>query len=231
MVPSAPSAPARSAARSRLILGAALVCLLACTAAWAWPHVVAKNFGTVVPGKIYRSGELTVAALADAVHDHHIRTIIDFGAWQEGSHQEKLEQRAADALGVERHVLRLEGDGTGDPTMYLKALRLMTDESKLPLLVHCGAGSERTGCAVVLYRNLVQGVDIDRAYAEARSFGHDPARNPKLRPLIDHIVGPVRDALASDRPTVTLPDAPPAVAPPVLKPPAPAPPTKPANTP
>lgn len=197
--------PTRSGASRALVLTLAIACI-AVMGAWAWPHIVAKNFGTVVPGKIYRSGELTIAALADVVRDHDIKTIIDFGAFEEGSPRDNLEAKAAEALGVERHVLRLEGDGTGDPDMYLRALRIMTDPARQPVLIHCGAGSERTGCAVVLYRHIVQGVDVDRAYEEARDFSHDPDRNPKLRPLIDYIALPVRDAFANDLPTVALPD-------------------------
>lgn len=202
--PREPGAPARAASRA-IGIALAIACLVA-MGAGAWPHVVAKNFGTVVPGKIYRSGELTVAALADVVRDHDIKTIIDFGAFEEGSPRDNLEAKAAEALGVERHVLRLEGDGTGDPDMYLRALRIMTDPARQPILIHCGAGSERTGCAVVLYRHIVQGVEIDRAYQEARDFSHDPDRNPKLRPLIDYIALPVQDAFANDLPKVTLPD-------------------------
>lgn len=197
--------------RAWAVMGLALLCVG--LAAWAWPHVVPKNFGVVAPGKVYRSGELTTAALADVIEDHGIRTIIDFGAWDEGSQRDRLEARTAETLGVERHVFRLYGDGTGDPTMYLHALRIMNDPAKQPVLVHCGAGAERTGCAVVLYRHIVQGIDVDRAYEEARSFEHDPARNPKLRPVIDHIVGPVREAYEQGLETVTLPDQPPAATP------------------
>lgn len=172
----------------------------------AWPHVVPKNFGVVVPGKIYRSGELTVAAMADVVKTHRIKTVIDMGAYEPGTRDDLLQAMAAESLGVERHVLRLEGDGSGDTTRYLESLRLMTDESKLPMLIHCGAGSERTGLLVVLYRNIIQGIDVDRAFEEAKRFSHNPRRNPRLRPLIDYILEPVRTAYENDLPTVTLPD-------------------------
>jgi len=202
--PNAPTNGPRTRNGRMLAIGVSIACLVFMGAA-AWPHLVPKNFGTVVPGKIYRSGELTIAALADVVEDHKIKTIVDFGAWEDGSRHDNLEAMAAKSLGVERIVLRLEGDGSGDPTMYLEALRIMTDPSKQPVLIHCGAGSERTGCAVVLYRNIVQGVEIDRAYEEAMAFRHDPDRNKRLRPIIDHIAEPVRDAFTNDLPGVTLP--------------------------
>lgn len=196
----------RATKRLRALAIAACVTLVVLFTVNAWPHIFPKNFGVVVPGKIYRSGELTVAALADVVRDHDIKTIIDMGAYAPGTPEDALQAKAAESLGVDRYVLRLEGDGSGDPTMYLESLRLMTDESKLPMLVHCGAGSERTGMLVVFYRNIVQDIDIDRAFEEAKRFSHDPRRNPRLRPLIDYIVEPLRTAYENDLPVVTLPD-------------------------
>lgn len=203
-----PSQTPRRASRARALAAVLGVTLVVLAVVGAWPHIFAKNFGVVVPGKIYRSGELTVAAMADVVHDHKIKTVIDMGAYEEGSKDDLLQAMTAESLGIERHVLRLYGDGTGDPTMYLESLRIMTDPEKLPVLVHCGAGSERTGCLVVLYRHLVQGVPIDDAFEEARRFGHNPSRNPILRPLIDYLVDPVRIAYENGLPTVTLPDEP-----------------------
>ncbi|MBX3317983.1 MAG: tyrosine-protein phosphatase [Phycisphaeraceae bacterium] len=191
---------------ARAVVLCACIGLVVLGVVGAWPHIFPKNFGVVVPDKIYRSGELTVSALSRVVRAHNIRTIIDMGAYEPGTREDVLQAKTASALGVERYVLRLEGDGTGDPTMYLESLRLMIDDSKLPMLIHCGAGSERTGCLVVLYRHLIQDVEIDRAYEEARRYGHNPRRNTILRPLIDYIVEPVRIAFEHDLPVVTLPD-------------------------
>jgi tyrosine-protein phosphatase SIW14 len=144
------------------------------------PNLVPKNFGVVEEGVLYRSGELTTAALAAVVEDHAIRTVIDFGAHDNDPDDERREQRTAEVLGVERHVLNLYGDATGDPNRYAEALRLMTDPDAQPVLVHCAAGAQRTGCAVALYRSLVQGWDDDRALAEAGDYRHDPEDNPRL---------------------------------------------------
>lgn len=201
-----PRSAARARNRLRSLVIATTITLLVLFIVSAWPRVFPKNFGVVVPDKIYRSGELTVSALADVVRGHNIKTIIDMGAYEPGTPEDTLQAMAAESLGVERYVLRLEGDGSGDPTMYLESLRLMTDESKLPMLIHCGAGSERTGMLVVFYRNIVQGVEVDRAFEEAKRFSHDPRRNPRLRPLIDYILEPLRAAYENDLPVVTLPD-------------------------
>jgi hypothetical protein len=144
------------------------------------PNLVPKNFGVVEEGAVYRSGELTTAALTKVVREHNIRTVIDFGAHDHDPDDERREQQAAEILGVDRHVLNLYGDGTGDPNRYAEALRIMTDPEAQPVLIHCAAGAQRTGCATALYRSLVQGWNDDRALAESTEYKHDPDDNPRM---------------------------------------------------
>ncbi len=150
-----------------------------------WP----KNFGVVDEGRLYRSGQLTPAAMRSVVEQHRIKTVIDLGSAVRDDgldpEVERMNQRTADALGLTRYRFELIGDGTGNPNAYLQALRIATDPSKQPVLIHCGAGSERTGGAIVLYRAVVDGASIDAAYEEAKSFKHNPRRNPHLREVID----------------------------------------------
>jgi protein tyrosine/serine phosphatase len=153
-----------------------------------------KRFHEVVPGEIYRSGELTPAAFRTVVRRHDIRTIVDLGAWEPASPGDRLAQAVADELGVDRVVFDLEGDATGDPNAYAQTLRILTDPDRRPVLVHCGAGTERTGCAVYLYRTIVQDVPDDEAYREALRAGHSDRRNPRLRQVIDTWARPVEDA-------------------------------------
>lgn len=149
------------------------------------PHVIPKRFGVVSQGLIYRSGKLTPATMRQVVQDHDIKTIVDLGAWVHDPRGERLEARTASTLGVERHVFDLLGDSTGDPNDYLEALRLMTDPANQPVLVHCGAGTERTGALVFLYRTIVEGKPEAEALAEARRAGHNPRRNPHLSQTLD----------------------------------------------
>jgi hypothetical protein len=149
------------------------------------PNIVPKNFGVVEEGKLYRSGELTPSATERVVVERHIKTIIDLGGYSDDPAADRVAQRTADALGVERRVFRLEGDGTGNPNAYVEALRIITDPAKQPALVHCSAGSQRTGACVLLYREIVQGKPFPGEMSEAYEHGHDPAKNTKLRPYLD----------------------------------------------
>ena len=139
-----------------------------------------KNFGVVEAGQVYRSGRLTPDTLRKVARERNIKTVIDFGADPLGSPADLAEQQTCADLGVARQRLDLVGDATGDPNMYVRALRVMADPANQPVLVHCGAGAQRTGAAVVLYRHLVQGRTISEAYPEAFDFGHKPGKDYAL---------------------------------------------------
>jgi len=172
-----------------------------------WEQVFPKNFGVVVDGEIYRSGELTPSATSKVVHEHDIRTIVDFGAHDADSVEERRAQRVADALGVERYVYRLSGDAQGNPNAYVRALEIMTDPEMQPVLVHCAAGSERTGCAVAMYRYTIEGVPLDEAYEETKDFKHRTGRNPHLREMLDEWADDVKRAHESGGLIPGKPDA------------------------
>jgi len=190
---------ADSKVAGRLAIGAAILA----GAFFFWDEqakhdVVPKRFHEVVPDRIYRSGKLTPASTRTVVERHDIRTIVDLGAWEPGTPEERLADATARELGVERIVFDLEGDATGDPAAYLETLRIMNDPVNQPVLVHCGAGTERTGCAVILYRNIVEDVPVDIAYEEAERAGHSPRRNPRLREVLDRWHEPIRRAFDAD---------------------------------
>src|SRR5689334_6639670 len=89
------------------------------------PNLFPKRFGVVEQGKVYRSGQLSVAALNSVHEQYGIRTIIDLGSTIHGDPTgERRNQRAADALGIKRYVFHLQGDSTGNPNEYVQALRL-----------------------------------------------------------------------------------------------------------
>lgn len=178
-----------SNARARAIRAALLVAAVVGAMSLLWvkgvrPQFVPKRFDVVETGTVYRSGEATPSALRRVVKARGIRTVIDLGANEPGTEEEQSLAAAAAEAGVRRVVFDLEGDGTGNPNAYLEALRIMADPASRPVWVHCGAGTERTGIVVALYRHIVQGVPLTDGLQEAIRAGHSPRRNPRLKPVL-----------------------------------------------
>lgn len=169
--------------RRQLVIATIVALSVGCEVVWQTvvkDHVIVRNFGVVDEGKIYRSGRLTTATLTK-VHDNQgIKTVIDFGAFLHGSEQDLLEEETAKRLGMKRVVLSLYGDGTGNPNAYVEALKIMSDPVNQPVLVHCSAGAQRTGVAVILYRSLFENVPIETAYEESQQYKHDSSRNKAM---------------------------------------------------
>ena len=133
---------------------------------------IARNFGVVETGEIYRSGRLTPRMFRKVVDENNIRTVLDLGAYVPGSPEDVREQDLAEELGAERYRFYLDGDGTGNPNYYVQALRLMSDPEAQPILIHCAAGAQRTGVIVLLYRHIIQGQDLAQAYPESFQYKH-----------------------------------------------------------
>ncbi|MFN0010421.1 MAG: fused DSP-PTPase phosphatase/NAD kinase-like protein [Phycisphaerales bacterium] len=178
------------------------VTLLACGLGFGFRYGVrddlfARNFGVVEEGKVYRSGRQTPAMMKRLVEEHKIKTIVDLGAFGDGSVEEKQAQATAAALGVRRVRYVLAGDGTGDPNAYVAALRVMVDAASQPVLVHCAAGAQRTSGCVMLYRLATAGEPFEKTYAEAQEYKHRPSRNPNLLPYLQQWGDKIVDALAA----------------------------------
>lgn len=170
------------------------ICAAGAGAAYIATRPIARNFGVVAEGRLYRSGRLTPESLERIAKQTHIKTVVDLGGNRPGAPEEAAEQDAAARLGLRRVVLRLEGDGTGDPNMYVEALRILGDAANQPALVHCAAGAQRTGAATILYRHCVEGKTITEAYPEAAEYGHKPGKDWKMLAYLADWGAPIEKA-------------------------------------
>jgi protein tyrosine phosphatase (PTP) superfamily phosphohydrolase (DUF442 family) len=158
-----------------------------------WPDVHPRRFAQVVSGKVYRSGEPSPAALEARVREHGVRTIIDLGVAPEGEIRERRLQLSAQALGITRFKFDLIGDSTGNPNVYVAALRIASDPTRQPVLVHCATGSQRTSCAIGLFRAAFEGVSVDDAIAEANRFDAKPKVDETMRSIAGPVLRAVRE--------------------------------------
>lgn len=173
----------RAGSRLPVIIGIIVAAVVLWMVAWnngVGKMFTPKRFGVVEEGAIYRVSKLTPPTMRKLVRDLELKTIIDFGAYAEGSVEDLALARQAEKLGITRIRLPLTGFGTGNPNAYARALQLMADESNHPIMVGCGAGTERTGACVMLYRRFTEDKPFGASGFEAIDAGHDPSKNPRM---------------------------------------------------
>ena len=103
----------------------------------------------------------------------------------------QTERQAAEKLGVQWCNVPLPGNGASTPAERQQILTLLAAPGAGPTLVHCAAGTNRTGLAVGLYRLHQQGWELERVLGEMRTFGFDDDERHRG----------VREALASEAAT------------------------------
>jgi tyrosine-protein phosphatase SIW14 len=168
--------------RSLRVLLGTIVILLVVGGPLAYSHyrqLHARNFRVVEPGVLYRSGQMSIAGLRRAIHDHGITTVITLRdavfpndpppdlAEEEFCGAEEINYvrisprkwRALDASVPAEHGIR-------------QFLEVMDNKNNYPVLVHCFAGIHRTGAFCAIFRMEYQHWTNAEAIAEMRSFGY-----------------------------------------------------------
>ncbi len=138
-------------------------------------RVEMKNLGLVEPG-LWRSGQFSRFMVGPALAYVEPDLIVSLSEDKSTNADNMAEKAAAASAGIERVHVSLKGDGTGDPMEYVTALGYVIDARRegKTVLVHCYAGSERTGGMIALYRTLVQGRPADEAILDELSgYKHD----------------------------------------------------------
>jgi hypothetical protein len=166
-----------AARRNRLALPLTLagLSLLAATGAgFGLRHVadqvVWERFDAVKPGVLYRSGQLRPDQLRAAIERYGIRTVVNFQVRDRSLIEEEALVRS---LGGHFVNLPMPGDGFGDEAQFREVLALADDPGKRPILIHCAAGTCRTGAAVAMYRFERDGWTIDDVSAEMTRQAYD----------------------------------------------------------
>lgn len=129
-----------------------------------------ERFDTVKPGVLYRSGQLTSEQLKSAIDRYGIRTVVNF---QVRDRTLATEEALVRSLGSKFVNLPMPGDGFGEERQFREFLALVDDPANRPLLIHCAAGTCRTGAAVALYRFERDGWSIDDVTREMERQAYD----------------------------------------------------------
>jgi tyrosine-protein phosphatase SIW14 len=146
-----------------------------------------RNFRVVREGVLYRSGQMSPEGLRRAIHDYGIRTVVSFrdAKVPGGSPPDAFEEEYCTKLGM-KYVrigpLAWEGDN-GKPAPVQKGvdtfLSVMRDPKNHPVLVHCFAGTHRTGGYCAVFRIEFDGWSNDEALKELKANGYPHVEEEK----------------------------------------------------
>jgi len=130
------------------------------------------NFGTVVPGRLYRSNHPTPARLAAYARRYGLRSVVNLrGACSNGS--DALSREAAARLGLQLIDVPLRSRAAPSREALL-ALAETLLRTEVPALVHCKSGADRSGFAAGVYLLVAEeGRTAAEALAQMSArFGH-----------------------------------------------------------
>lgn len=133
-----------------------------------------NNFHAVVDGEAYRSAQPTPEIIRSYSAKYHIATIINLRGSASGQPWYDAEISTAKALGIRHIDFGIAGNEVLSAQNSSELIELMRSAPK-PVLIHCKAGSDRTGLAAALYLAAVAKLPEERSEQQlSLRYGHFP---------------------------------------------------------
>ena len=114
------------------------------------------NRHTIIPGKAYRSAQLSPDELSDEIRRHGIRTVINLRGTSPDSDWYDGEARTTHDNNISQEDLSLSAKRLPAPSEIRRMLEVL-DGTAWPILIHCQRGADRTGLVsmsvVLLFTN------------------------------------------------------------------------------
>lgn len=177
--------------RRRLLSLAATIFVLLVICGYIWHNylqdrIFPRRFGVVVPGMVFRSGQISPTLIRKVLTEHHIKVVVNL-QFDDGSQAQRAEARAIRQLGITGYRFPLDGNGTGDIKHYAAAIARIQQSVRQgqPVLVHCAAGTQRTGGVIAAWQTLVRGVPVPVAIAGMEKYDWKPGKNRILVEYLD----------------------------------------------
>jgi protein tyrosine phosphatase (PTP) superfamily phosphohydrolase (DUF442 family) len=108
-----------------------------------------RNWHEVLPGRAYRSAQLSYSDLLAAVRSHGVRTVVNLRGTSPGTDWYDAESRATRDVDIAQEDITLSALRLPAPD-ELRRLVDVLDHAAYPLLLHCRQGVDRTGLASAL---------------------------------------------------------------------------------
>jgi hypothetical protein len=175
----------------RWILGCsvAFLVLVVPVVDYRWVYTHGKRLREVVPGRLYRSGEMTADGFIEAIDKFHFRTIVNlqdefpdpdlyrgYFDLRRIKESELCRQMGVRYVFIPPSLLTHAQAKIRRPGAIDRFLDLMDGPENYPVLIHCRAGLHRTGIMTAVYRMEYQGYTPRQAIEEmkANGFGEFP---------------------------------------------------------
>lgn len=143
------------------------------------PYDGLQHFAVVDEGALYRSGQPTPEQIGELIARYRLRTVISLRGSRDATDPDAWEV-AERAVCLQRNVkfLALPCNHRNPPTaeQVEQFLQVARDPARLPALVHCRIGQQRTGLFCALYRMHVMGMAADDALREMDAFGFESGK-------------------------------------------------------
>ncbi len=134
-----------------------------------------RNVRVVKDGVLYRSAQLPIGGLQRLVNDYRIKTVVCLRNGDKANDQAEEKYCQANGIKFVRIPPRSwsRDDGEAPVEEGLTDFRnVMKDAANFPVLLHCFAGTHRTGAYVAVYRMDFEGWSNERAMNELRGLGY-----------------------------------------------------------
>src|SRR5438132_805594 len=168
----------RPPVRLRLLVYAGLAGLLLPVAYEAIRVLVGNNLHTLLPGRVYRSAQLSGRDLEKVIRNYGIRTVINLRGSSDPMPWYLDECRVTHRLNVSQEDVSCSA-GRFPPSHEFRRLVDILDRCEYPILLHCRQGADRTGLASVLVMLLQTNLSVEEARRHMSvRYGHFPLGRP-----------------------------------------------------
>lgn len=196
VAPCAESVSAKNKSRWRGVLYVLAAAVLAGGFLWQYAlrdRLIVKRWGTVVPGLVFRSGQVSRYLIGPTLQRHGIRHVICMTSPDAQDADQQAELAAVRDLGIEHVFLPLNGRGVGKVEHFTSAVRRVAEgaQNGEPVLVHCHAGAQRTGGVIAAYRLLIEKRSPQFVLDELQRYGWNPRRD---QILVDFVNAHLKEA-------------------------------------
>lgn len=141
----------------------------------AWRVYGGTNDHEVIPGRVYRSAQMSEGELTRFAERHGIRTVLNLrgtAPWDDQWYQPEC--RATIAAGISQEDVTLSAQTLPFPSELRKVVEVL-DRTEYPVLFHCNKGADRTGLVAAVALLLYTDATLDEARRQLwPRYGHWP---------------------------------------------------------